>query len=277
MYKKFLYRLMLTTVAALALDTQAMAADVPDAVYLKKRGTERPKTGPVKFAVGAVVVGNQPEGYGSVAIWDRKEKENIFVCFIAAKDDLGTAIVNLKKGDRVEVLYATGMAEFSGKKGEQLESIVTFAVKGAAAAGAAAGKVPPQALRAIEKGADYAGKVFKMLGDSDVRDAYGKDKNRETKRQEGGVLICMPEAGGVFYSGGDRKRWVQGKDGGERTDDRQPEHMKGRGAFFPIQGNQAHNTRTAKADGILHLIAWDFNFPDNSGYYRVIIRVTRVD
>ena len=116
-----------------------------------------------------------------------------------------------------------------------------------------------------------------MLGDSEVRDAYGKDKNRETKRQEGGVLICMPEAGGVFYSGRDGKRWIQGRDGGERTDDRQPAHMKGKGGFFPIQGNQGHNTRTAQADGILHVIAWDFDFEDNSGYYRVIIRVTRGD
>ena len=212
-----------------------------------------------------------------VATWDRKEKAAIFVCFIAASDPLGPAILGLKKGDRVEVMAADGMAEFSGKKGQQIESIVTLAIAGAAAAGAAAGVVPPEAGPAIEKGGGYAAKIFRLLADSDRRDAYGKDNGRETKRQEGGVLISMPEAGGVFYSGSDGKRWVQGKDGGERTDDRQPAHMRGKGAFFPIQGNTQHNTRTAKADGILHLIAWDFDFADNSGYYRVILRITRGD
>jgi hypothetical protein len=274
MRTRFLYQLILAIVVALAVGTPATAVDVSDADYLKKRGPGRPGA---KSAVGLVMVGNQPEGYGSVVTWDRKEKHNIFVCYIAARDHLGTAILGLKKGDRVEVLAADGWGEFSGKRGEQVESIVTLAVTGAAAAGAAFGAVPPEAGPAINKGGEYAGKIFRLLSDSDRRDAHGKDKNGETKRQEGGILVCMPEVGGVFYSGSDRNRWVQGRDGGERTDDRQPAHMKGKGAFFPIQGNQKHNTRTAQADGIVHLIAWDFEFEDNSGYYRVIIRVTRGD
>ena len=92
------------------------------------------------------------------------------------------------------------------------------------------------------------------------------------------MLFCMPEAQGVFYSGGffSRNRWVQGNDGGERTDNRLPKHMRGTGAFFPIRNNQAPNISSiAKADGMLNMVTWDYDFTDNSGFYRVFVRITR--
>ena len=93
------------------------------------------------------------------------------------------------------------------------------------------------------------------------------------------MLFCMPEAQGVFYSGGffDRGSWVQGDDGGERTDDRLPNNMKGKGGFFAIRGNKTQNVRYAKTDGVLNMLPWDFDFSDNSNFYRVFVRITRVD
>lgn len=268
--------LLLGAMAFLGSGTPANAQDVTDADYLKRRGKER-KDVAVKVVANAVKIGNQPEGFGSVYDWDRKHKDNIFVVYVAAKDSLGAAILNLKREDKVEVLAADGIASFSGDKSGLLESIIGLGATAAAAGAAALGA--PEASPIIKAGGDFAAKNFVKKGNSESRDAYGKDGDREMKRQEGGVLICMPEARGVYYSGGGGGRWVQGKDGGERTDDRLPAHMKGKGAFFPIQGPQAptHNKRTAQADGILHIIAWDWNFEDNSGYYRVILRVTRVD
>jgi hypothetical protein len=142
-------------------------ADVPDEVYLKRRGPGRRKAVNVKTKVDGkvgevVVVGNQPEGYGAVVIWNRKENANIFVCYLAAKDDLGVAILNLKKGDRVEVMAVDGKAEFSGSKGPFVESIIGL-VATAGAAGAAALGVP-EASPFIKAGGDFAAKEFGKKG-----------------------------------------------------------------------------------------------------------------
>ncbi len=131
----------------------------------------------------------------------------------------------------------------------------------------------------ISAGNQFAQDAFGGALFDKQRDGYGHDTGGTMRRQEGGVLFCMPEANGVFYSGGffDRDRWVQGDDGGERTDNRLPKHMRGTGAFFAIRGNKTQNVRFAKTDGTLNMIPWDYDFSDNSNFYRVFVRITRVN
>jgi len=250
---------------------QAMAADLADAKYLQKRGPS------LRRAHATNTVGNPPSGYGTVITWDRADGEMIVVAYLNAADNLGPAILNLKKGDRVQLLSVDGMASFSDSSGKLVESIVAVATKAADAGAAALGA--PQAAPIIEAGGQFASNQFGKASKGDLRDGYGKDPGGTMRRQEGGVLVCMPEAGGLFYSGGffHRDRWVQGDDGGDRTDNRLPKHMRGTGAFFPVRGNKSQDVRIAKADGILHLVPWDFDFGDNAGFYRVILRITRGD
>jgi hypothetical protein len=308
-------------VASAMICGQATAADLSEAQYIKKRVNAPrhvPKTGnvtrPSKTAhTATTTLGTPPAGFGSVFTWDRKDAEIIVVSYINAADNLGPAVMNLKAGDRVEVMEIDGLGSFSDGPVKAIESIIGLVGVGAALNGANVGSSGSSSggsgsssggsgsssggsgsssggsgsssggsgsssglLAAANQFAEnaFGGSLFK-----DVRDGYGHDTGGAMRRQEGGVLFCMPEANGVFYSGGffDRDRWVQGDDGGERTDNRLPKHIRGKGGFFAIRGNKTQNVRYAKTDGVLNMVPWDFDFSDNSNFYRVFVRITRVD
>jgi hypothetical protein len=78
-----------------------------------------------------------------------------------------------------------------------------------------------------------------------IRDAYGEEPSKkDMARQEGGVLVCKPEAHGscYYYSGEDEKFWI--KPPGNRIDRNRPEHL-GRNAFFIRRGMGAQRVREA--------------------------------
>src|SRR5262249_1789409 len=133
----------------------------------------------------------------------------------------------------------------------------------------------PQAVPAIDAAEKFAKDQFKATNaKTKRRDAFGVDPGSGHKaREEGGLLVCLPEGGGTYYSGdGDhRKRWIQG-DGG-RTDDHSPQHMYG--FFFPRQGEPTHNTRMVRQSGQMFVLAWDWKFEDNAGFYKVFVKLTR--
>jgi hypothetical protein len=297
-------------VASAMICRQATAADLSEAQYIKKR-VNAPRHVPKTSNAGktahaaTTTLGTPPTGFGSVFTWDRKDAEIIVVSYINAADNLGPAVMNLKKGDRVEVMEIDGLGSFSSGPVKAVESIIGLVGVGAALGGAnvggsgsssggsgsssggsgsssggsgssSGGSGSSGILAAANQFAQnaFGGSLFQ-----DVRDGYGHDTGGTMRRQEGGVLFCMPEANGVFYSGGffDRGRWVQGDDGGERTDNRLPNHIKGKGGFFAIRGNKNQNVRIAKTDGVLNMVPWDFDFSDNSNFYRVFVRITRVD
>ena len=107
-----------------------------------------------------------------------------------------------------------------------------------------------------------------------LRDAFGVDPGSGHKaRQEGGVLVSLPEASGPYYSGdGDHKnRWI--KEPGDRMDANRPQHVVA--AFFPMQSNSAQNTRPIGANGQVFVTPWDWQFDDNAGYYKVFVQLTR--
>jgi hypothetical protein len=215
-----------------------------------------------------------PEGFGKGFTWDRAEDEALLVMFINAADPLGVSIDGLKEGDYVQVMSASGVASFSEDKGNPTaSSIVGLVAAGANVAVSAAGA--PEVVPVINAAEKFAQDQFKATNaKTKRRDTFGVDPGSGHKaRQEGGVLICLPEAGGTFYSGdGDHKdRWIKGD--GVRTNDKLPAHVFG--SFFPRQGFADHNTRMAQQAGQMYVVPWDWKFEDNAGFYKVFVKLKK--
>ena len=133
----------------------------------------------------------------------------------------------------------------------------------------------PEVVPVINAAEEFAKEQFKATNaKTKRRDAFGVDPGSGHKaRQEGGLLICLPEAGGTFYSGdGDHKdRWIKGD--GVRADDKKPAHLFG--SFFPRQGFASHNTRVAQQGGQMYVVPWDWKFEDNAGFYKVFVKLKK--
>ncbi len=215
-----------------------------------------------------------PEGFGHGFVWDRAESEAVLVVFVNAADSLGVCIDGLQAGDQLQVMSATGVASFSEDKGNPLASgIVGLVATGANLAATVLGA--PEVAPVITAAEKFAQDQFKATNaKTKKRDVYGVETGTGHKaRQEGGVLVCLPEARGTFYSGnGDHKeRWIKGD--GVRTDDHIPAHVFG--SFFPRRESDAHNTRTVQQTGQAYLVAWDWKFEDNAGFYRVVVKLKK--
>jgi len=83
----------------------------------------------------------------------------------------------------------------------------------------------------------------------------------------------MPEAGQIFYSGNDdhQDRWI--KQPGLRDNAHRPDHV--RNAYFLDKRSTTRNRRTARAAGDFVISAWDHEFADNVGFYRLHVLVKR--
>jgi hypothetical protein len=222
------------------------------------------------------IVGGEglPKGFGTGFTWDRGDEEALLVMFINAADPLGVSIDGLKAGDQVQVLSASGIASYSEDKGNPTaSSIVGLVAKGANIALGAAGA--PEVVPLVNAAEQFAREQFKATNaKTKRRDAFGVDPGSGHKaRQEGGLLVCLPEAGGIFYSGdGSHKdRWI--KSDGVRADKNLPTHVFG--SFFPMQGLGSHNTRTVQQDGQAYVTAWDWKFDDNAGFYKVFVKLRK--
>src|SRR5262249_39781286 len=248
-------------------------------LHKTKAGTSSaltPGTGSTLSVVRAegVTVGDAPPGFGKGFTWDRADNEILLVMFINAADPLGISIDGVQAGDQVQVLSASGIASFSEDKGNPLaSSIIGLVAKGGNIALGAAGA--PEVKPLIDAAEQFAKDQFKATNaKTKRRDAFGVDPGSGHKaREEGGLLVCLPEAGGIFYSGdGDHKgRWI--KPNGVRTDDHWP--APSFGIFFHIKGNLGHNTRTLQQSGQMYITAWDWKFEDNAGFYKVFVKLTK--
>jgi hypothetical protein len=242
---------------------------------------QKPKLAPGVAAAPAgrsslTVVGGEglPAGFGKGFFWDRSEDEALLVVFVNAADPLGISIDGLQAGDTVQIMSASGIASFTEDKGNPLaSSIVGLVAAGANVAITAAGA--PEVVPVINAAEKFAQDQFKATNAKHKRrDAFGVDPGSGHKaRQEGGILVCLPEAGGTLYSGnGDHKeRWIQGD--GVRTDDKLPAHLFG--AFFPRQGFNDHNTRVVRQGGQMYLVPWEHAFDDNAGFYKVFVKLKK--
>jgi hypothetical protein len=217
--------------------------------------------------LASMVVGAPAENVGKTFYWDRKEKEILLAAFLNARDDLGVAIANVKKGDTLAITSASGIASFDGKNGELVSSFI--AVVATAAADVATNRTSAGVIKQLTITADSQ---FGSGGTHKRRDAFGRDPGGEKQyeKNEGGVLVCLPEAGGIYYSDLGKI-----KEKAERSDAIRPAHVKH--GFFLRPNNPEHNRRHLTADGDLHLLVWDSKFEDNQGYYRVMVKLIRGD
>jgi hypothetical protein len=223
-----------------------------------------------------LIVGGEglPKGFGVGFTWDRAEPEALLVMFVNAADPYGISIEGLKAGDQLQVMSASGIASYSEDKGNpDADSIIGLVAKGANIALDAAGL--PEVTPLVTAAEEYARSKFKATNaKTKRRDPFGVDPGSGHKaRQEGGLLVCLPEAGGIHYSGNNdhKERWIKGD--GVRSDANRPAHVFG--AFFPQQGLNSLNTRMIQQDGVAYVTAWDWKFEDNAGFYKVFVKLTR--
>jgi hypothetical protein len=215
-------------------------------------------------------VGRPPEGFGHGFHWDRKDDQIRLVLFINAADTVGVCIDGVQDGDMVHVTSAAGLCYFDKDKGNpRLASLVGLVAAGAQAGAAAYGV--PEAAPLIAAAEKFAAEQFKGTGEKKKpRDPFGVDPGSGHKaRNEGGVVVCMPADGGPVYSGKRGRRITKNAD---RTDHIRPPHFKY--GYF-LQREPDKNVRTASDNGQMYVLAWDFAFEDNAGYYKVFLHIKK--
>jgi hypothetical protein len=221
-----------------------------------------------------VTVGEEglPAGFGKQVLWDAGDSAIAVVAFLNAGDHMGVMISGAKPTDTIRFVSATGLASFAeDTRNEGVPALIGVIAAGANATAAAFGA--PEAKPAIDAGAAFAKEMFKEEKvRTKVRDAFGVDPASGHKaRQEGGVVVSLPAAGQIFYSGNsdNRHRWI--KEPGTRDDAHRPDHV--RNAFFLRPGDR----RETRSGGDFIICAWDHAFSDNFGFYRLHILLERGD
>lgn len=213
-----------------------------------------------------------PTGFGPTMNWDRRDDQAVFIAFINSSDPLGVTVSGLAKGDAVRVSSVSGICSFTNGDGKATSSIV-------AGIGGAATALAPEAVAAISAGQTFADTLIGLATGDKKRDAYGRDAGGQYQSKEGGVLICMPVAGGVIHR-------TTGLRKAPRVDAALPEpYVTIRDGFaivrawFPIPtpASPFTNQKYVTQSGELNLIAFDKadKFDDNEGYYKVILHIRK--
>lgn len=223
-----------------------------------------------------IQAGDQPDGFGKSFLWDRKDNEILLAVFINAADNLGVSIENIRRSDIVSVTSAAGIASFDEDTGNPLaSSLVGLLAVGAKAGLGIVGL--PEAIPVLNKVEEFAKDRFKATNaKTKRRDAFGVDPGSGHKaKEEGGIIVTLPQASGPVYSGDDdhKKRWI--KPDGTRSDRNLPEHIVVGSAFFPRRGSTSHNTRAVTRSGQIYVLAWDWKFEDNAGFYKVFVHIKK--
>ena len=204
------------------------------------------------IAFGPDIVFN-PEGEEPCEFWAE----------ISATDDSGVSVDKLKEGDKLQIIEISGACSFArGKSGLILSIISTTAVAALGAAGAAAWKA---AVNSMRRDLDKHMAVDGGNDGSKKRDGYGQEVGGKGNyaREEGGIIVCLPKAGGVVYS----SEKVRRADDGDRRD-------TAGGWFFPTR-QDVGKARKIDSDGVLRIAAFDSNYGDNAGSYEVKFVITR--
>ena len=214
--------------------------------------------------------------------WDRVEREALFVMYVNAADPIGLTVEGLKAGDIVQITSISGLASFDEDDGNPTAAgLVGLLATGAEVALTISGN--PEFIPLVEGANKFAQDQFKATKSKEkLRDGFGLVPERKLNfpdvtipsfmaRQEGGIIVCLPEAGGAVYSGEGEERWV--KKPGDRIDANRPKHATG--CFFPIRSNETHNLRQLKSSGVVKILAWDHIFDDNAGFYEVVMHIQK--
>jgi hypothetical protein len=213
-----------------------------------------------------VVVGEAPDGFGKQVLWSPDDAGLALVVFLAAGDPLGVMISGVRATDTIEFVSATGVASFAEEtQNKGVGAFIGIVAAGANVAASAFG-VPELApvIAAAEKFADTQFEEAKVK--TKRRDPFGVDPGTGGKaRQEGGVLVSLPAARQIYYSGDSdhQERWV--KKPGTRDAAHLPSHVHDASFLLP----DSDNLMVSTADGDIIVYPWDYKFEDNFGFYRL--------
>jgi len=213
-----------------------------------------------------VTIGEAPDGFGKQVLWHPDDAGLAVVIFLNAGDNLGVMISGAKPTDTIQFVSATGIASFAEEtENEGVGAFIGIVAAGANVAAAAFGA--PELAPVISAAAKFAQSRFQEEKvKTKRRDPFGEDPGTGHKaRQEGGVIVSLPQAGQIFYSGNSdhEERWI--KKPGTRNEAHLPDHVKG--AFFLRAGSRARHV--ALDDGEFIISPWDHIFSDNFGFYRL--------
>jgi hypothetical protein len=229
----------------------------------------KPGTTPPRSTV--TVIGEAPDGFGKRVVWDPADAGLALAVYLAAGDSMGVSIVGVRPTDTIELVEASGLASFA----EDIENEGVGAFIGIIAAGAniaAASFGVPEAAPAIAAAEKFAASRFpERQVKTKRRDPFGVEPDTGLKaRQEGGVIVCLPQARGIFYSGNEdhQERWI--KQPGTRDNAHRPDHVTG--AYFLRRKGQRE---MARVEGNIVIGAWDYFFTDNFGFYRLHMLLRR--
>ena len=194
---------------------------------------------------------------------------------IEAEDPHGVTVEGLCPNDEVTIESISGHGWFAGTPGWQL---AVSAVVGATT----------DMLQSIDVAKVLGGTVTKITdetgdrsgeeaqGRSKQRDGWGRDEDGDFAQNEGGIIVCFPRSRGPVYAY-DEYHLEDGVRREGRLRKHVPDNLK-KECFFPVRlGNKAELSRSANESGVLHILAWDNNYRDNSGDYHVKVRVERKD
>ncbi len=219
---------------------------------------------PAKSTIATV--GEHPDGFGKHVYWDMDDAGLALVIFLSAADSLGVMISGARASDTIEFVSATGIASFAEEtENEGISSLIGIVAAGAGLTASAFGL--PEAKPVIDAAAKFAQDNFKEEKvKTKRRDAFGVDPGTGHRaRQEGGVIVSLPAAGQIFYSGNDdhKERWI--KEPGIRDAAHYPDHVHD--AFF-LRG-LGKDKRRCSVGGDIIISPWDAKFEDNCGFYRL--------
>ena len=204
------------------------------------------------------------------------EAYKLWAC-IPVNDETGIVIDNVQKGDTVLIYDGSGIASFKstnmafvksavGIANAVVNGVAVIATEGAAAPFLAGwNSVVDSVQGAIPSGAVNHGR----------RDMYGRDPGTgDYGKNEGGLIVCMPESKGAIYATSDYYLASGSKSGGRQIK-YYSAATNAKNAFFPCNVNGGTMQGTATTAGAVHILAFDSKFTDNAGYYTVAIMVLR--
>lgn len=204
---------------------------------------------------------------------------------LSSNDSKGIVIEGLLQGDNLAVTFAEGICSFSATDLSPIAGVVTVV-----------GAITQVGLTVVSDGAfaaaapvfnaattEIAGYFVDKTSDSKHRDAFGADPNGVFQHDEGGVIVCMPEARSTIFS---NENTQPGRDDSSDYDKRgrliayTPSLVKDDYNSFFLCRDAADGTMngTVKLDsGEAALVAFDKSdaFDDNNGYYTLHLVITR--
>lgn len=206
---------------------------------------------------------------------------------IPAADPEGVRINGVQSGDVVKVAGVDGIASFAGKNWYHKAKGIIKIVLGSLLEDSEDYYEYESFEEAVKEklGDEYVPLLKKSLkeleGRRKYRNGYGEDLDGDFKGGEGGIIVAMPSAGEPVHRGkyknsrGEKVKYEV--PGGTRRDYRLSEDLQGK-AFFPVPGDETHNTRRAKRDGSVYVLAWDkhgTHEKDNRGMYVACVELER--